>query len=68
MSKKKQPQRDKVLAMLRAGAVTSDQFIDANVLRYSARIKELRDAGCVISSDRRVGRSTWIFTLVSEPA
>lgn len=68
MSVKKQGQRDKVLAMLRAGAVTSEQFIDANVIRYSARIKELRDAGYGISADRRVGRATWIFALVSEPS
>lgn len=66
MSKKKQGQRDKVLEMLRTGA-TSEQFVEANVLRYSARIKELRDAGYVISGTHRVEHAGWLYRLESEP-
>lgn len=71
MSKKKQGQRDKVLMMLRYATgqtVTSEQFLDAHIPRYSARILELREAGFIISSQRRDGLSTWSFTLTGEPA
>lgn len=66
MSKKKQGQRDRVLEMLRTGA-TSEQFLEAKISRFSARIKELRDAGYGISGELQPGHSTWLYRLVSEP-
>lgn len=67
MSRKKQGQRDKVLEMLRAGPATSEHFLDERVPRFSARIKELRDAGYVILGVKRPASSTWVYTLISEP-
>lgn len=68
MSKKKQPQRDRVLEMLKAGPVTSEQFMRAFIPRYSARIFELRAAGYVIDGHRLDDKQTFRFTLVSSPA
>ena len=48
-------QRERVYTMLeQAGreGVTNGQFVDAQILRYSARIKELRDAGHRIEKHR----------------
>ena len=38
-------QRDRILARLQRGPATNAEFVDMRILRYSARIHELRDAG-----------------------
>jgi hypothetical protein len=58
-------QREKVLTMLeQAGTdgVTNGQFVNVSILRYSARIKELRDAGHRIEK-HRVTDGTFRYTL-----
>lgn len=48
-------QRERVLTMLKQAGregVTNGQFVDAQILRYSARIMELRNAGHVIEKHR----------------
>lgn len=67
MSRRKRRQIDLVLEMLRTGA-TSAQFVEANILRYSARIKELRDQGYVITGKATDGGAVWRYQLESEPA
>ena len=57
-------QRDKVLAMLEESpdGVTNAQFAAARILRYSARIEELREQGHEIVCERRSG-STFVYRL-----
>ena len=57
--------RELVLSMLEnADAVTGREFVDAGVFRYSARIKELRDRGYVIESNR-ISQSHFEFRLIA---
>lgn len=60
-------QRDTVLKMLDQACVdrrgvTNGQFAEAGILRYSARIDELRKAGHRISK-RRLSAGGWLYTL-----
>jgi hypothetical protein len=60
-------QRERVYTMLeQAGreGVTNGQFVDAHILRYSARIKELRDIGHRIEK-HRITDGTFRYTLHS---
>jgi hypothetical protein len=63
---------DQVLTMLREGGpfgVLHSQFVAAGITRFSARMKELRDAGHVIETkcvDRRSG--AWKSTLKHDAA
>ena len=52
----------------RAGprGVTTGEFIDARIPRFSARIDELRDAGWVIHR-ARLRASSYRYTVISEP-
>lgn len=57
-------QREKVLDLLeRAGSegVTNGQFADENILRYGARLKELREAGYDISTHGSGGTRTYVL-------
>jgi hypothetical protein len=56
--------REQVLSMLEnSDAVTGREFVDAGVFRYSARIKELRDRGYVIESNR-ISQGHYEFRLI----
>lgn len=57
--------KETVLAMLTNAAhgVTGREFVEANVFRYSARIKELRDEGYEIES-KRLSQGNFRFRLV----
>lgn len=57
----------KTLEMLRGGAVTNMQFVYAGILRYSARIHDLRHAGYEIETDQDRGTGLTTFTLLREP-
>lgn len=64
------PSTQKVLDMLRAAGprgVTSGQFAQAYILRYSARLKELRDTARIISRSRVPGHDQWWYVLKFEP-
>jgi hypothetical protein len=58
-------QREQVLTMLQdagpKGCTTSD-FLRARIPRFSARVEELRNAGCSITSERLRG-SSWRYVL-----
>jgi hypothetical protein len=59
-------QREQVYTMLKqAGSegVTNGQFVNVSILRYSARIKELRDAGHRIEG-RQITRGTFRYELL----
>jgi len=55
-------QIDQVLDMLRSGPVHGAEFVAAGILRYSARIGELREAGHRIVSQHCSG-GDWMFYL-----
>jgi|GEM_PF-2894530 len=61
-------QRDRVRTMLEqaAAGVTTSDFLDAHLPRFSARVKELRDQGLVIERDR-LSASAFRYTLTSTP-
>lgn len=59
-------QRARVLAMLRRGPTTTQDFLAAFIPRFSARIDELRTAGYVIERNR-VSASSFAYRLVAEP-
>jgi hypothetical protein len=63
-------QRLRVLQLLRhAGdrGVTNGEFVDWRILRYSARIHQLREEGCEIRTEAGPG-SRVRYVLVSEPS
>jgi len=62
-------QRDRVLKMLDEARVdhrgiTNGQFAEAGILRYSARIEELRKAGYRIAK-QRLSAGGWRYTLLA---
>lgn len=64
------PSTEKVLNMLRAAGsrgVTSGEFAQAYVLRYSARLLELRDSGRIISRTPVPEHSQYCYVLEFEP-
>lgn len=56
-------QREIILSMLRTGTKGSMDFVRAGILRYSARIHELRGDGYNIISERVPGKRTFEFKL-----
>jgi hypothetical protein len=61
-------QHEVIVSMLRRGPVTSGQFVEVNILRYSARIEELNnDKGYDIRSEPIKGSAQWRYTLAAEP-
>jgi hypothetical protein len=61
-------QRQTVLAMLRRAdkyGITNGAFAEAGILRYSARIEELRKAGYPIVK-QRVSAACWKYTLLQD--
>lgn len=52
-------QRQTVLEMLQRGPVTNGQFAAAGILRFGARLKELRDAGYSITTHGSEGTVTY---------
>jgi hypothetical protein len=64
----RKPSLEKVYLMLvQAGArgVTSGEFANAYVLRYAARLHELKGLGMVITKEKLEGRSSWRYVLRS---
>lgn len=59
-------QTQQVLNMLRNGPVTNIEFTHAHILRYSARIYELRQRGYSISTTK-LPSGLSIFQLNSQP-
>lgn len=55
-------QQQRVLAMLRRGPCTTRDFLQAGIPRYSARIRELRERGHPITTER-LSASSYRFTL-----
>ena len=56
-------QRRKILTMLGSGPVNSVEFTEAGILRYSARIHELRKYGWPITGHPIEGRRVWLYKL-----
>lgn len=56
-----------ILARLREGPASSIELIALTSHRYSGRIWDLREAGCVIGK-RRLTPGTWEYRLDFEPA
>mgnify|MGYP001558349526 CR=1 FL=1 len=60
------PSLARVYDMLEAAGsrgVTSGEFARAFVLRFSARIHELRKLGLEVHAEKLPGRSQWLFVL-----
>jgi hypothetical protein len=49
--------------MLKDGPVTSTEFVQRGILRYSARIHELRNAGYDIWASPIEGSNVWLYEL-----
>lgn len=59
-------QRGRILTMLGEGPATSIDFTRAGILRFSARIHELRKAGFHIIGRRIAGERSWEYRLGAE--
>lgn len=63
-------QRERVLAALRAAGkrgVSTGQFLELRIPRFSARVEELRAQGFAISS-QRLSAGSWRYTLLNSPS
>lgn len=56
-------QGDRILNLLRTGPKTSVQFTFYGILRYSARIHELRNKGHRINGRQLDGSNVWEYEL-----
>lgn len=56
-------QGDRILNLLRSGPTTSVQFTLCGILRYSARIHELRNRGIRINGRQIEGSNVWEYEL-----
>lgn len=65
--RKYKTQSQRIIDALRAGAKTTDYFIDElRIFKYSSRIADLRRKGYVIEA-KNIRRGLWRYTLVGEP-